>query len=70
MQRRVHEYQLYKEKYNHISDDELEEMVHKIILDFPKSGFWRMKGYLQAFSGKGFIVLYGNLIQKEWFYVQ
>ena len=48
MQRRVHEYQLYKEKYNHISDDELEEMVHKIILDFPKSGFWRMKGYLQA----------------------
>ena len=31
IQRRVHEYQLYKEKYNHITDDELEELVHKIL---------------------------------------
>ena len=48
IQRRVHKHQLYKEKYNHISDDELEELVHKILLDFPNSGIRRMKGYLQA----------------------
>ena len=63
MQRRVHEYQLYKEKYNHISDDELEEMVHKIILDFPKSGFWRMKGYLQA---KGLNIHWERIHSALW----
>ena len=63
MQRRVHEYQLYKEKYNHISDDELEEMVHKIILDFPKSGFRRMKGYLQA---KGLNIQWERIHSALW----
>ena len=48
IQRRVHEYQLYKEKHKHISDDELEVLVHKSLLDFPNSGIRRMKGYLQA----------------------
>ena len=63
IQRRVHEYQLYKEKYNHISDDELEEMVHKIILDFPKSGFRRMKGYLQA---KGLNIQWERIHSALW----
>ena len=63
MQRRVHEYQLYKEKYNRISDDELEKMVYKILLDFPSSGFRRMKGYLQA---KGLNIQWERIHSALW----
>ena len=63
MQRRVHEYQLYKEKYNRISDDELEKMVYKILLDFPNSGFRRMKGYLQA---KGLNIQWERIHSALW----
>ena len=63
MQRRVHEYQLYKEKYNRISDDELDKMVYKILLDFPSSGFRRMKGYLQA---KGLNIQWERIHSALW----
>ena len=63
IQQRVHEYQLYKQKYNHISDDELEEMVHKILLDFLNSGIKRMKGYLQA---KGLNIQWERIRSALW----
>ena len=63
IQRRVHEYQLYKEKYNHISDDKLEELVDKILLDFPNSGITRMKGYLQA---KGLNIQWEKIRSALW----
>ena len=63
IQRILHEYQLYKEKYNHISDDELEELVQKILLDFPNSGVRRMKGYLQA---KGLNIQWERIRSALW----
>ena len=63
IQRRIHEYQLCKEKYNHISDDELEELVNKILLDFPNSSIRRMKGYLQA---KGLNIPWERIRSALW----
>ena len=54
---------MYKEKYNHISDDELEELGHKILLDFPNSGIRGMKGYLQA---KGLNIQWERIRSALW----